>query len=438
MPHPVTTRLPSWLLGSGIIAIAMGVMNVSTYAFTILAARLLGPSEYGALAALMGLLIVINVASLGLQATGARRVSASPQDLVHIESEILSASYRSALGLGLLCLLAIPLVTWTLRLDNWTSAALLAVTAVPLTVMGGQAGILQGERRWLSLAAIYLAMGLGRVVFGVTALLVSPHALSAMVGVAIGACVPTVIGWFAIRHPARLRDRAPLLDANQRPDQDIDQGIGQRQVGWSRGGVLREVGHNSHALLAFFALSNADVVIARVVLDDHLSGLYAGGLILTKAVLFMPQFVVVIAFPSMAEAGARRSMHLKALVVVLGIGALATGGAWALPELAVTFVGGDAYGDLQPVIWGFAAVGTLLAMIQLMIYSVVARQHQRMVFVVWAGLLALVGFAPVVSSVTTLLIGVAVVDSCLLVVLLLSSLREPSLSGSGVENPERP
>ncbi|HZJ06420.1 MAG TPA: polysaccharide biosynthesis protein [Nocardioidaceae bacterium] len=421
----MTTRLPSWLLGSGVIAIAMGVMNVSTYAFTILAARLLGPSEYGALAALMGLLIVTNVASLGLQATGARRVSASPQDLVHIESEILSASYRSALGLGLVCLLAIPLVTWTLRLDNATSAALLAVTAVPLTVMGGQAGILQGERRWLSLAAIYLAMGVGRVVFGITALLVSPHALSAMVGVAIGAFVPSVIGWFAIRHPGRVRDRAPLAGAKE----DLEQGTGHRQVGWSKGGMLREVGHNSHALLVFFALSNVDVVIARVVLEDNLSGLYAGGLILTKAVLFLPQFVVVIAFPSMAVSGARRSMHLKALVVVLGIGALATGGAWALPGLAVTFVGGNAYSDLQPVLWGFAAVGTLLAMIQLMIYSVVARQHQRMVFVVWAGLLAVVGFAPLVSSVTTLLVGVAVVDSCLLAILLLSSLRQPEVEG---------
>src|SRR5680860_1887284 len=91
--------------------------------------------------------------------------------------------------------------------------------------------------------------------------------------------------------------------------------------------------------------------------------------------------------------------------------------------------GGNAYSDLQPVLWGFAAVGTLLAMIQLMIYSVVARQHQRMVFVVWAGLLAVVGFAPLVSSVTTLLVGVAVVDSCLLAILLLSSLRQPEVEG---------
>ena len=66
------SRLAGVLQGSAVIAVAMGVMNVTTYGFTILAARLLGPVEYGALAAVMGLLLVLDVLSLGLQATGAR------------------------------------------------------------------------------------------------------------------------------------------------------------------------------------------------------------------------------------------------------------------------------------------------------------------------------------------------------------------------------
>jgi O-antigen/teichoic acid export membrane protein len=36
------------LRGGALIAVAMAVMNVTTYGFTILAARLLGPEEYGA------------------------------------------------------------------------------------------------------------------------------------------------------------------------------------------------------------------------------------------------------------------------------------------------------------------------------------------------------------------------------------------------------
>ena len=411
MSSVTAQRLPAWLVGSGVIAIAMGVMNVGTYAFTILAARVLGPNEYGALAAVMGLLLVVNVVSLGLQATGARRVSASPEHLPHIEARIMAASYKSATVLGVLGLAAVPLVTWLLRLDSWVTAALLAVATIPLTVMGGQAGILQGERRWLPLAGIYLMTGVGRVVFGVVALVLEPHALGAMVGVALGAFAPAVLGWFALRHPARRQAREEL----PAPD----------GPGWLPGNVFREGAHNSHALLAFFALSNADVVIARSVLPDEASGLYAGGLILAKAVLFLPQFVVVVAFPAMSAAGARRNTHLKGLALVLGIGVLATAGAWVLSGLAVTFIGGSAYSELRPIIWAFAAVGTLLAMIQLMIYSVLARQHQRSVFVVWAGLVTLLALAPVVESVTFLLTTVVVVETCVLLVLLGLSLRQP-------------
>ena len=405
MSVPTTSR--QTLRGGVVIAVAMGVMNVTTYAFTILAARLLGPAEYGALAAVMGLLLVVNVLSLGLQATAARRVSAAPGDLPQIEREVLTTGYVSALALGLLALAATPLVTATLNLDSWVAAALIAATAVPLSIMGAQAGILQGERRWGPLAAIYLCVGLGRIGFGAVALIVEPDTLGAMIGVAAGAFVPVVVGWFALRHAGRRRTGSNVATT--------------RTSRWAPGSVLRETGHNSHALLAFFALSNADVVIARSTLDEHQAGLYAAGLILAKAVLFLPQFVVVVAFPSMARAGARKWMHLISLLVVFGIGLVTVLGVAVLSGLAVSFVGGPEYVDLRGRLWGFAALGTLLAMIQLLIYNIVARQRQRAVLLVWAALVTLLVATRFVDSVTDLLIVVTIVDAALFLVLLARS-----------------
>ena len=394
------------------IAIAMAVMNVTTYAFTILAARMLGPAEYGALAAVMGLLLVVNVLSLGLQATGARRVSAVPENRPWIEREVLATSYASALALGVIALLGAPLVTDLLNLDSWVVAALIAATVVPLSIMGGQAGILQGERRWGPLAAIYVAVGVGRLGFGGVALAVKPDTLGAMIGVTIGAFAPVIIGAIVLRHSDRRRDGAATT--------------GRLTERWAAGGVLRETLHNSHALLAFFALSNADVIIARSTLGEHQAGLYAGGLILTKAVLFLPQFVVVIAFPSMSKQGARQRMHLVGLAAVLAIGLVTVTGVAVLSKLAVVFIGGPEYTDLEGRLWLFAVVGTLLAMIQLMIYDVVARQHQRMVLVVWAALVALLCAAPFVTSLTSLVTVVLTVDALLFVALLLASLRRPA------------
>jgi O-antigen/teichoic acid export membrane protein len=375
--------------GAG-IAVAMAVMNVSTYAFTILAARRLGPAEYGAFGSLMGLLLVVNVLSLGLQATGARRVAAAPGDRDRIEAEVLAATYRSATWLTVACLAAAPLAARVLELDGWWAALTIGAAAFPLTLMGGYAGILQGEQRWLPLAGVYLGMGVGRLAVGAAALLVVPTAL-----------VPAVAGALALHRPARARERA--LAPRGRA-------------------VLGEVAGNSHALLAFFALSNTDVVVARIVLPPEDAGLYTAGLILTKAVLFLPQFVVVIAFPSMSQDTQRHRMYLRGLAVVAVIGAAATAGTALLSELAVFFVGGDQYAEVEPLLWLFAALGTAYAMVQLMVYEVVARQHRASVYVVWAGLVVVVASAPALGSVGSLAATVAAVNGGVLLLLLVTAL----------------
>jgi len=115
---------------------------------------------------------------------------------------------------------------------------------------------------------------------------------------------------------------------------------------------------------------------------------------------------------------------------VLAIGAATTSVAWLLAPLAIEFIGGDAYAELESVIWAFAGVGTLLTMIQTMVYAVVARQHRRAVYVVWAGLVALACLAPVVASVAGLLLAVGTVLSTVLVVLVLLTLRPSSASST--------
>lgn len=387
--------------GAGIAA-AMAVMNVATYGFTILSAHLLGPREYGGVASLMGLLLVVNVLALGLQATGARQIAADPARRGEIESSILSATYRSALGLGALCLVLTPVISSALDLDSWAAAAMIGVSAVPLTVMGGQAGILQGEERWLQLAGLYLGMGIGRMALGAVLMPALDNAFGAMLAVALSAWVPAVIGAVAL---GRIR---PLA--------------------WDGGAqILREVVANSGALLAFFALSNLDVVIARARFDEHDAGLYAGGLILTKAVLFLPQFVVVIAFPAMASSAGKHRMYLRGLAAVAVIGAAATLGAVVLSSLAVTFVGGSAYREVEPDIWAFATLGTLLALIQLMVYEVVARQHRASALIVWAGLLAVGVGGTLVDEGHQLVRVVGAIDLGVLVALVLTATFHPAL-----------
>jgi len=392
--------LPRWLVGGGAIAMAIGTMNVATYGFTMICARILGPQAYGAVAAVMATLMVISVLQLGLQATAARRIAADPGHVGQIEVSIMRVTYRAALVVGMLLVVLSPALDRLLRLDSLPVALLVAVAAVPMTVMGGQAGILQGERRWLPLALVYLANGVPRVVFGTALIVWRPDEFTAILGVVLGQFVPVLVGWRALRSL-----RAP----------------GQVSADHAARPVLREVAHNSQALLAFFALTNADVVVARNVLEGHDAGLYAGGLILTKAVLFLPQFVVVLAFPAMASATERRRALTRSLVLVALLGACTVLGAWLLSGVAMIFVGGQGYREIEGLLWLFAILGTALAALQLLVYAVLARRGQRSVFLVWGALAVLVTIGAMTPTLEALLALVITVDVCLLAALVIVS-----------------
>ncbi len=61
-----------------------------------------------------------------------------------------------------------------------------------------------------------------------------------------------------------------------------------------------------------------------------------------------------------------------------------------LSDLAMVFVGGNDYDEIQSYLWQFAVIGTLLSMLQLLVYSVLARQGSRSTYLVWLAVAALV------------------------------------------------
>lgn len=402
---PVGRRpISAVLRGGSAIALAIGAANVSSYAYTVIAARMLGPRPYGAFAAVMNVLLVAGVLALAIQATAARRIAREPADVREVEEAILTVGRRASLGLGLAFLVAAPLVSSALRLDNLAAAAVLALAIVPITMMGAQAGILQGERRWLPLAMLYLASGVPRLVIGASLVWIRPDELVAISAVALGALAPVLVGWLALRRP-----RQPWSGRARTGEHTA------RALWW-------ETVYNSQALLAFLVLSNVDIILARNILDPHDAGLYAGGLILVKAVLFLPQFVVVLAFPSMGTDEARRTALLASLALVAVIGVCVTAVTSALPQLALVFVGGAEYEAIEDSLWLFAVLGTLLSMLQLLVYSVVARQARNSILILWIGLAGLVAAGLSADSVQELVARVIAVDAGLFVVMLAVSL----------------
>lgn len=351
-----------------LVAAGMAAMNVATYGFTLMAARLLAPQDFGAFTALAGIILVGTVAQLALQAVTARRIAVAPDELDEIVASALRVTVVAASAVGVVVAASTVVMTPALRLDSYWLVGLCGLTLVPMTVMGTQSGIAQGTDRWAVLAAIYVGNGLGRLLGGTIGLLVSPTPTAAMVGVAVGAWLPVVAGASVLRGLAGTATRARTR------------------------AVLREAMLSTQALLAFFVLSNLDALIARNRFEGHESGLYASGLILAKAAFFLPQFVSVVLYPDLARATTHHA-RLRAASLVGLLGAAAVAGTALLPGLALVLVGGDKYAEVRDRLWLFALAGSLLAVVYLLVFDALARHAHGVLLMVWAAVVAVVAGA---------------------------------------------
>lgn len=385
------------------------VMNVATYGFTMVAARIIGPVSYGAFFALMNLVMIVSVVMLGLQATAARRISADPAHVGQIESEILRVTLRASLLLGGVLLLGAPLINHALDLDSLPTALLASVAAVPMTMTGAQMGILQGERRWRELAVMYTLSGVSRLAIGAVLILWRPTEFMAFLGVTAGFYVTFLYGLVVLRQAraaGESHDRHGFLP------------------------IIKEAVVNSQALFAYFALTNIDMLVGRSILDSHDSGLYAAGLIVSRAVMFLPQFVVVVAFPSMANSPNPARALLSSMALIGALGGTCVLVTAVLPDFVLVFAGGREYEEVSDLLWIFALLGTCMALLQLLVYSVLARQGILSMLLVWVALAVVVVTASTtVSTVAGLLTVVLTVELVLLAVLLpisIVKLRERS------------
>lgn len=351
-----------------IVALALAVGQAAAYAVSVVAARILGPDQFGIVAALLGILLIGSVLAMGLQAVAARRlVHVPPEGLGGAGGTLLRAGLVGGVAVTMATLAVTPILRWLLDITSWPLLILTAMTFIPLTWAGATYGVAQGRESYGRLATAYAVVGLGRGIGGVAGAVIGGSVLSTMAGLVIGTTMGSVLARVAI---------APLVS---RP--------------WVRlPHVAAETAHATHALLALFVLTNIDVLLARALLSADDAGLYGVGAIVAKIAFWLPQFVSVVAFPRFADARRARAT-VAAIAAVAGIGLVVVLGTALLPGLVVGIAGGAQYVALVPVAWMFAAVGAVFALGQALLLTRLAIDDRRAVLVVWAAAVLLIALA---------------------------------------------
>jgi O-antigen/teichoic acid export membrane protein len=369
----VSAQSPTSLGRAGVlVGGASALANVFGFVFLALLSRAFVPSAYGEIAALLGIGAIGAVPAGAVQLLIARQLAARGPD-----PRVLSG--RAVLGLGVVLVLAImavsPALKAALHIHATSSVLWLSLMLVPLTVAGGFQGHLLGAERFHAYAASLLLINAARLVAGGFALASRSGVASTMAVLALATAVATVVvgqvtdvGWWW---------RA------------------ERTEGWAQ--HVREFGVIVAGIGAFLVLSGLDLLLARHYLDPTASGVYAIGSLFTKAGLWGPQFVAILVFPRLS-AGAGSGLVLRAAAAILLIGVLGTGVALAFGSRIVTAVSGPAYADAGRHAWIFAALGILLALVNLLLLGSLAEGRGWVSWAIWIAVVAEMGLVASVGG----------------------------------------
>ena len=178
-----------------VLAAGMGVANAGNYAFNVVMAFLLGPEAYGALAALLALVLVGSVPGLALQAVVARRTTlAGSGGGVGAWPGAGWLVGRAGLGLVLLTVLIGPGLVLFLHLDSAVPVLWLALALAPTPLLFAVQGLLQGRERFGALAAVMVAGAAVKLAAGLALVAAGLGVSGAMAGVAAGALLAALAG----------------------------------------------------------------------------------------------------------------------------------------------------------------------------------------------------------------------------------------------------
>lgn len=371
------SRRPSTLAAGGGILLfgATALTNVAAFLFHVVVSRRLSPADYGALGAILAIMLVLAVPAGALQVAVTRAVAErrSGEGVAPplVAGPLLADGVIMA-GIGGVCLgVGAPVLRSFLHLEDLTPALLLAAWAVTAGISLVPKAVLLGELRFRRVGIALVAGAIARL--GFAALLsTGAHALD-------GAMAATVLSELVI---------AAIVLSGLKSQVHGQRDTTPTRIHW------REVVAPVVALGGFWLLTAIDTVMARRVLPAVDAGHYAAAATAARAVLFVSSAIALIAFPRFAEGRARspaaRAVLFQALGIVITSGITATIAMTLAPKLVIRVLFGSAYLSAAGTLGVLALSSAFLGVIFLLVHYHLAA-HSRLVTICGpvAGLTAL-------------------------------------------------
>jgi O-antigen/teichoic acid export membrane protein len=356
-----------------IVLVGVGVANLSNYAFHLLSARSLGPSSYGDVATLAGLVGILTLPLAGAQVFVARHVaSASARGGVLNDKGYVSA-FAGAMATVSIAVTAVllacaPLIRSILSIGSLAAVVIAILATPPAFVAPVLVGAAQGRKRFTLLAASIAVPSMLRVLF-VEAALQAGFGVAGAMGATFVASVTAILIPLAILRP-ELRPLRAWRPKLSRTDAFA---------------LLPVVA----GTLAVTLLTTDDLFAAKIAFPPPLAGVYGAGSLIGRVILYLPAAVVTVLLPSVAarvteerDAGPLLARSLLATGVLCGTLTIVYAIA---PHLIARIAFGSKYEGTASLLWMFGIAMTLYSLLNVILFYRLGHGETRICWILLAG-----------------------------------------------------
>lgn len=338
------------------LIIFLGAISISfgNYIFHLFLGRILGPRDYGTLASLLSISVILSipmgtVQTVIIKAASDLKVKNNYSGLHYLTNYFLKSLSIIGVLFFLLIIICSNRIAIFLKISDHHLIILLGFMLFVSFLIPVTRGLLQGLQLFKSFSINMAAEALIKTVFGITLTLMGLRVYGALWSIIIATVVVFCLSLF----PIKFIFNAPLTTK-----------LKMNKVGRYAFPVFL-------SLLFFTLLYNIDVVLIKHFFSDHDAGLYSALSKLGQIIFFATGSIASVMFPMAAEKYTRGENHhhllLQSLKIVGLIGGLGVIFYFLFPGFIIHLLFGPSYIIIKPLVGLFALAMFFLSIINIFI-----------------------------------------------------------------------
>lgn len=349
--------------GSAIMILGSNATSFVNYIYHLLMGRLLGPSDYGELAALISLSGLLGIVPLSLGLVIVKYVSSAKtdQEISSLVSWVNQKAFIVSSVIFVLILFSTPIISSFLNIHDKTLVMLVALSFVFALPSYFNKSILQGVLKFKQMVLSLMAENIVKLILGIILVFLGFAVSGAMWAFAIAGFIGFLLSRFFIRGYLK---KTYLPKPNIKP-----------MVLYSLPVIIYSIATTS--------LYSTDLILVKHFFSSHDAGIYAALSNLGKIIFFGAGPIGAVMFPLVSSRYAKGQGYKKIFFFsLLATSSLALGILglyWLFPELAITALYGSLYLEAADLLIWFGIFITLFTLSALFISFYLSLGFTKMV-----------------------------------------------------------